>query len=659
MQSKGDEIVRLFPMIIAVCEISAAGHMLTPAPVAAQSEAFSNPSAHCRAVVNEDNPPGWDRGTRSMARAAGITESVYAVHWRCSNGQVLVCGVVDMHETSCSQRDRRQQAEDPEYCRENPNAQFIPFSAGNRRSVFDWRCRGKVPVVAKRYISESELTPAGYMIAEWSPLVGARDFLSASLSIVDVEVTANARVRDHPTTNGSVVLGVIRPGRFLSGQWVPADDGNGRWLRVDLASLEEIQGQSSWPYGYIWEGNLRPVRPSSNGPSAAGPASTLRSDLQARADRFYAAADLSGALEALADIVGVLTKMRDAGDLYIATQVFEIYDAPGSELALADMTRKNVWTLAQMVSTGLLKGWYARAKETGRKPPIRYEYAEVMVQNVLYAARAGSGDVPGAIADASGDQIDRIKEIAITYQQIRGQNETLVHNALNSALLDLDRYSRGELDYTFVLQNIINSRKIATNLDSTTRRLMRDDTSTRLIIVADLQELKLKVLKGDDVSMLLESMTAQYQGNGFARDAAFLLGVPGWNNARSSLSVSGRTSPGSKKEVSLTTINNALMMDCFISLDEQGQKTVGFSRGNFWRFGINDQVYHFDLADSSYDQGNGEFTLFDNRRAISVAIRPTGKRSTSKFEYDLVDLNVAFGESRARITGFRFCQLDS
>jgi hypothetical protein len=354
------------------------------------------------------------------------------------------------------------------------------------------------------------------------------------VAIVDVEVTANARVRDNPTTNGSVILGVIPPGRFLSGQWVPADDGNGRWLRVDLGSLDEIQGQSSWPYGYIWDGNLRPVQPAPNGPGAAGSSSTLRSDLQARADRFYAAADLSSALEALADIVGVVTKMRDAGDLYIATQVFEIYDTPGSELVLADITRKNVWTLTQMVSTGLLKGWYARAKETGRTPPIRYEYAEVMVQNVLYAARAGSGDVPGAIADASGDQIDRIKEIAITYQQIRGQNETLVHNALNSALLDLDRYSRGQLDYKFVLQNIINSRKIATKLDSTTRRVMRDDTPTRLAIVADLQEVKLKMLRGDDVSVLLESMKAQYQGSVFAKDAAFLLGIPGWNESMGS-----------------------------------------------------------------------------------------------------------------------------
>ncbi len=363
------------------------------------------------------------------------------------------------------------------------------------------------------------------------------------VNFVDVEVTANARVRDHPTTNGSVVLGVITPGRFLSGEWVPADDGNGQWLRIDLASLDEIQGQSSWPYGYIWDGNLRSAQPASNGPGAAGPSSTLRSDLQARADRFYAAADLSSALEALADIVNVLTKMRDAGELYIATQVFEVYDAPGSELALADMTRKNGWTLAQMVSTGLLKGWYARAKETGREPPIRYEYAEVMVQNVLYAARAGSGDVPGAIADASGDQIDRIKEIAITYQQIRGQNEILVHNALNSALLDLDRYSRGELDYKFVLQNIINSRKIATNLDSTTRRVMRDDTPTRLAIVADLQEVKLKVLRGDDVSVLLESMKAQYQGNAFAKDAAFLLGVPCWNRNISSSKGADRAIP--------------------------------------------------------------------------------------------------------------------
>ncbi len=142
--------VRSLVISLALLGSVAAVWLVSSVPSAAQSGAVRDPVAHCRTVGNQNEPPGWDRAPRAIARAAGGSAHNYGVHWRCADGQVLVCAVEDMHEVSCSKRDRRRQAEVPGYCRQVPNASFIPFSEGNRRSVYDWRCRGTIPVIARR-----------------------------------------------------------------------------------------------------------------------------------------------------------------------------------------------------------------------------------------------------------------------------------------------------------------------------------------------------------------------------------------------------------------------------------------------------------------------------------------------------------------------------
>lgn len=249
--------VRSLVISLALLGSVAAAWLVSSVPSAAQSGAVRDPVAHCRTVGNQNEPPGWDRAPRAIARAAGGSAHNYGVHWRCADGQVLVCAVEDMHEVSCSKRDRRRQAEVPGYCRQVPNASFIPFSEGNRRSVYDWRCRGTIPVIARRLIAEHELDPAGYVKAEWKPVAATRRPAAAAAIQVTVEVTSPARVRNHPSANGSAVLKTMQPGEILSGEWVPADHGPGRWLRVELASLEI---EDAWPYGYVWEGNLRVLR---------------------------------------------------------------------------------------------------------------------------------------------------------------------------------------------------------------------------------------------------------------------------------------------------------------------------------------------------------------------------------------------------------------
>lgn len=77
----------------------------------------------------------------------------------------------------------------------------------------------------------------------------------SSIANARVELKSTGRVRNHPNVNGSDVLSTLYPGSILTGQWVPSDKGPGRWLRVELCSLE-IDCRT-WPYGYVSEINLR------------------------------------------------------------------------------------------------------------------------------------------------------------------------------------------------------------------------------------------------------------------------------------------------------------------------------------------------------------------------------------------------------------------
>ena len=138
----------------------------------AQAEKSGDPMRICGAAGTLNTPRTVKSGVRQIAAQAGFQpkDYPYGLVWRCSDGKMLVCGVTDMHSVTCSQRDRRQRVEFPEYCRDNPDAAFIPYAAGNRRSVYEWGCRGGVPAVIRRFIPESALDPVGFAKDEWRML---------------------------------------------------------------------------------------------------------------------------------------------------------------------------------------------------------------------------------------------------------------------------------------------------------------------------------------------------------------------------------------------------------------------------------------------------------------------------------------------------------
>jgi hypothetical protein len=100
-------------------------------------------------------------GTRMPpAEAARMTS------YRCFRGRVLVCTVGANLPCGKANVSRTIPGADA-YCRENPNADFIPAAATGHDTIFEWRCSGRKATVAKQ---TEQVDARGFVKAYWKPL---------------------------------------------------------------------------------------------------------------------------------------------------------------------------------------------------------------------------------------------------------------------------------------------------------------------------------------------------------------------------------------------------------------------------------------------------------------------------------------------------------
>ena len=133
-----------------------------------QSKAtFADPFAYCAAVGTIDEPD--DRYTdpktpeviaKGVRKALGTPDDaplqpfVDNTFWRCVDGKVLACFLganlpcflkADMSKTPNSGI--------VDYCKENPEAEFVPAVAAGRATVYEWGCKNGAPEIVKQVLS--------------------------------------------------------------------------------------------------------------------------------------------------------------------------------------------------------------------------------------------------------------------------------------------------------------------------------------------------------------------------------------------------------------------------------------------------------------------------------------------------------------------------
>jgi hypothetical protein len=152
-----------------------------PAPSEAEPAPLDDPSGFCAAVGTADEPEGAgytgpkvpDWMARALWRASGGVEDAdedtfsmaYLAEWRCVDGAVLACSY-GANIPCGSKADTETTPGEGAlwWCRENPDAEWVPVAATGRSTVFSWRCVGTRPMVERQWFS---VDARGYQVEFW------------------------------------------------------------------------------------------------------------------------------------------------------------------------------------------------------------------------------------------------------------------------------------------------------------------------------------------------------------------------------------------------------------------------------------------------------------------------------------------------------------
>ena len=130
------------------------------------------PAAYCQRVGTDDTTRPIPKdlvpavnaafGTRMPTRVAMDTTV-----FRCTEHRVMVCTVGA--NLPCSKADTSR-APNPgvvQWCRDNPNASFVPAAATGHNTIYAWHCRAGTPQIARQTL---HVDPRGFVAEFWKPL---------------------------------------------------------------------------------------------------------------------------------------------------------------------------------------------------------------------------------------------------------------------------------------------------------------------------------------------------------------------------------------------------------------------------------------------------------------------------------------------------------
>ncbi len=137
-----------------------AASLLLPALGARAEEAgsgreFTDPFAYCASVGTVDRPDArWDGAALPPEVADGLVRigllaasapeaARHNAVWRCMDGNLWVCAFgANLPCTETADTSRTPSSATADYCRENPDSDFVPAFVTGRATVYAWRCRG-------------------------------------------------------------------------------------------------------------------------------------------------------------------------------------------------------------------------------------------------------------------------------------------------------------------------------------------------------------------------------------------------------------------------------------------------------------------------------------------------------------------------------------
>ncbi|MGH8226126.1 MAG: hypothetical protein ACRER1_08255 [Gammaproteobacteria bacterium] len=143
------------------------------------ASSYSSPFAYCRAIGTMDKPGARYTGAepppaviaglvKAFGAPANAAESPMFQHgtfWRCMDGAVYACNVgANLPCESKANTDRAPTEGERQFCGENHDSLIIPMYVTGHDTIYDWRCKGNVPVAGKTL---SKVDKRGYIANIW------------------------------------------------------------------------------------------------------------------------------------------------------------------------------------------------------------------------------------------------------------------------------------------------------------------------------------------------------------------------------------------------------------------------------------------------------------------------------------------------------------
>ena len=146
-----------------IAQLSGYVQNASPSPNAADT--YTSPHAYCRAVGTIDKPDQRYIGPKqpqSFWRRFDLDGSFGMLEWRCMDGSVYACG--SGNSPICGKMDPYQNITAiKQFCRENPNDDFVPAAVMGRFPV-EWACQGGKPFIKQ---GDFRVDKRGYPVEYW------------------------------------------------------------------------------------------------------------------------------------------------------------------------------------------------------------------------------------------------------------------------------------------------------------------------------------------------------------------------------------------------------------------------------------------------------------------------------------------------------------
>jgi hypothetical protein len=137
------------------------------------ASATRDPFAYCSMIGNIDRPAGGSSPvpvalepflSNALGLPSGLEFRPESYYWRCMNGMVFVCAIGANIPCGAKANLAKRNLGADNYCRDNPEATFVPAYATGHETLYAWSCSHGKAAPGKRTV---KLDPRGYRMDIW------------------------------------------------------------------------------------------------------------------------------------------------------------------------------------------------------------------------------------------------------------------------------------------------------------------------------------------------------------------------------------------------------------------------------------------------------------------------------------------------------------